>query len=43
MGTVNGILSQKPSRQLLTALPDETVLTATQRMNEFGVGVLLVM
>lgn len=43
MGTVNGILNQKPVRKLLSALPDETVLTATQRMNEFGVGALLVM
>ena len=42
MGTVNGILSQKQSRQLLSARPDETVLAATQRMNEHGVGALLV-
>jgi CBS domain-containing protein len=43
MGTVYEILFQKPLRPLLTARPDETVLTATQRMNEHGVGALLIM
>jgi CBS domain-containing protein len=43
MGTVHEILSQKQVRPLLSARPDETVLAATQRMNEHGVGALLVM
>ncbi|MBI5757289.1 MAG: CBS domain-containing protein [Planctomycetales bacterium] len=43
MGTVNEILSQKQARPLLSARPDETVLAATQRMNEHGVGAILVM
>ena len=43
MGTVNEILSQKQGRPLLFARPDETVLAATQRMNEHGIGALLVM
>jgi len=43
MGAVSEILSQKSDRQLLTARPDETVLQATQRMNEHSVGALLVM
>ena len=42
MGTVREILSQKRSRPLLSARPEETVLAATQRMNENGVGALLV-
>ena len=43
METVSGILCQKQSRRLLTARPDETVLEATQRMNDHGVGALLIM
>ena len=42
MGTVNEILDQKLARKLLSAHPDESVLTATQRMNEHIVGALLV-
>lgn len=43
MGTVNEILATKQVRPLLVASPDETVLVATQRMNEHGIGALLVM
>lgn len=43
MGTVNEILSQKRLRPLLCAYTDETVLEATQRMNEHSVGALLIM
>ncbi len=43
MGTVNDILSQKQGRPLLSARPDETVLAVTQRMNEHGIGAMLVM
>ena len=43
MGKISEILSQKPRRKLLSAHPDETVLEATQRMDEHGVGALLIM
>lgn len=42
MGYVSDILQQKQERALLCARPDETVLAATQRMNEHGIGALLV-
>lgn len=43
MGDVREILNQKRSSALRCAQPNETVLTATQRMNEYGIGALLVM
>ena len=43
MGTVSEILKQKHGSSLRCAKPDETVLAATQRMNEHGIGALLVM
>jgi CBS domain-containing protein len=43
MGAVSEILNKKPTGQLHTARPDETVLQATKRMNDVGVGSLLVM
>lgn len=42
MGTVQDILDQKKSFGLLSTSPQETVLQATQRMNEHSVGALLV-
>ena len=42
MGTVSEILKQKHNSPLRCARPDETVLAATQRMNEHGIGALLV-
>lgn len=42
MGAVSEILQQKPEHALRYARPDETVLAATQRMNEHGIGALLV-
>ena len=43
MGTVSEILKQKHNSPLRCARPDETVLAATQRMNEHSIGALLVM
>lgn len=43
METVNEILRQKQSRRLLCANPSESVLETTQRMNEYGVGAILIM
>ena len=43
MGTVSEILKQKHGSSLRCARPDETVLAATQRMNEHSIGALLVM
>ena len=43
MGTVSEILKQKQGSPLRSTRPDETVLAATQRMNEHGIGALLVM
>ena len=43
MESVNEILRQKQSRQLLCANPSESVLETTQRMNEYGVGAILIM
>lgn len=42
MGAVSDILQQKQERALRCTEPDETVLAATQRMNEYGIGALLV-
>lgn len=42
MGSVAEILSQKRGASLQWILPDETVLAATQQMNEHGIGALLV-
>lgn len=42
MGAVSDILQQKQERALRCTEPDETVLAATQRMNEHGIGALLV-
>jgi len=42
MAAISEILNQKSS-QLRTARGDETVLHATKRMNEHGIGALLVM
>jgi signal-transduction protein with cAMP-binding, CBS, and nucleotidyltransferase domain len=43
MGSVCDILQQKQSGALRCVEPQETVLNATQRMNEHGIGALLVM
>ncbi len=43
MGTIHEILQRKSTGALRCARPDETVLAATQRMNEHGIGALLVM
>ena len=43
MGTVSEILKHKQGSPLHCTRPDETVLAATQRMNEHGIGALLVM
>ena len=43
MGTVSEILKRKHGSPLLSTRPDETVLAATQQMNEHGIGALLVM
>lgn len=43
METVNQILRQKASRRLLCAQPSETVLETTRRMNDYGVGAMLIM
>jgi CBS domain-containing protein len=43
MGTIREILRQKQGQPLRVAHPDETVLQATKRMNEFGIGAPLVM
>ena len=43
MTTVAQILTDKQGRQLHCAGPEETVLAATQLMNEHGIGALLVM
>ena len=42
MATVNDLLRAKASRPVLTIERDETVLSATQQMNEQSVGALLV-
>lgn len=41
-GAVSEILHQKRERELRSTQPDESVLAATQRMNEHGIGALLV-
>ncbi len=43
MGTVADILRQKQGTRLHTVHPSESVLTATQLMNDHGIGALLVM
>lgn len=43
MGNVADILRQKSGQRLQSIHPSETVLTATQLMNEHGIGALLVM
>lgn len=43
MGSVADILSQKQGHRLQWTRPEETVLAATQKMNEHGIGALLVM
>jgi CBS domain-containing protein len=42
MGSVTDILNQKQRHALQTTHPDETVLAATQKMNEYSIGALLV-
>ena len=43
MSAIGEILSQKQGQSLLSTRSDETVLAATKRMNEHGIGSLLVM
>ncbi len=43
MGSVADILREKQGKRLQSIHPAETVLTATQIMNEHGIGALLVM
>lgn len=43
MGAVSEILLQKQENALRCTRPDDSVLRATQRMNEHGIGALLVM
>ncbi len=43
MSNVAEILSQKQSGRLHSTRPGETVLAATQQMNEYGIGALLVL
>lgn len=43
MGSVADILRQKSGQRLQSIHPSETVLAATQLMNEHGIGALLVM
>ena len=42
MGSVTDILSQKQGHALLSTHPNETVLAATQKMNDHSIGALLV-
>ncbi len=42
MGSVADILAQKQGHALQTTRPDETVLSATQKMNDHSIGALLV-
>lgn len=42
MGSVADILSLKQGHRLQSTRPSETVLAATQKMNEHGIGALLV-
>jgi CBS domain-containing protein len=42
MATVNDLLKAKPSRPVLTIERHETVLAATQRMDEHSVGALII-
>jgi CBS domain-containing protein len=43
MATMSDLLRQKTRPDLVTASPDETVLQATHRMNDYGIGALLVL
>lgn len=42
MGSVADILNQKQEKSLQSTHPNETVLAATQKMNEYSIGALLV-
>ena len=42
MGSVTDILNQQQRHSLQSTHPDETVLSATQKMNEHSIGALLV-
>ena len=42
MGSVSAILNQKEGQAIRCARPSDTVLAATQRMNEYSIGALLV-
>ena len=42
MGRVTDILSQKQTHSLQSTHPNETVLSATQKMNDHSIGALLV-
>ena len=42
MGTVRDILNQQQRHALQSIHPSETVLAATQKMNKFSIGALLV-
>jgi CBS domain-containing protein len=43
MATMSDLLRHKTRPDLVTASPDETVLQATHRMNDYGIGALLVL
>lgn len=43
MATMSDLLRQKTRPDLVTASPEETVLQATHRMNDYGIGALLVL
>lgn len=43
MATMSDLLRKKSRPDLVSASPDETVLQATHRMNEYGIGALLVL
>jgi CBS domain-containing protein len=42
MATMSDLLRKKTRPDLVSAEPDETVLQATHRMNDYGIGALLV-
>jgi CBS domain-containing protein len=43
MATMSDLLRKKTRPDLVAAAPDETVLQATHRMNDYGIGALLVL
>ncbi|MBX3442253.1 MAG: CBS domain-containing protein [Planctomyces sp.] len=43
MATLSELMRRKTRPELISAAPEETVLQATQRMNEYGIGCLLVL